>query len=286
MDELTPEKQTLGKTLKNAGGSIFNRTLGRLFGAGLEPGAEKDAGRLNSKALWRVKQEQKDWRVKLTLRKNEDMYTFFFGKNSSQLLKPLSQDGGVTFPLTPTVMIQHNANYNPLSTTHANYPFYAYQNSEPAALSIVGEFPVQNREDALYWVSTLHFFRACTKMFFGGDDATRGNPPPIMTLNGYGNHVFNNVPVILTNFTCELRDGIDYISTATDTLLNIGISMAKRKGIEYTAASESIPETWAPTLSTFTLQLQPVYSRESVKKFNMKDFVQGNLDGTDGVGYI
>ena len=46
MDELTPQKQTLGKTLKNAGGSIFNRTLGRLFGAGLEPGAEKDAGRL------------------------------------------------------------------------------------------------------------------------------------------------------------------------------------------------------------------------------------------------
>ena len=160
MDELTPQKQTLGKTLKNAGGSIFNRTLGRLFGAGLEPGAEKDAGRLNSKALWRVKQDQKDWRVKLTLRKNEDMYTFFFGKNSSQLLKPLSQDGGVTFPLTPTVMIQHNANYNPLSTTHANYPFYAYQNSEPAALSIVGEFPVQNNQDALYWVSTLHFFRA------------------------------------------------------------------------------------------------------------------------------
>ena len=54
MDELTPEKQTLGKTLKNAGGSIFNRTLGRLFGAGLEPGAEKDAGRLNSKALTKI----------------------------------------------------------------------------------------------------------------------------------------------------------------------------------------------------------------------------------------
>ena len=87
MDELTPEKQTLGKTFKNAGGSIFNRTLGRLFGAGLEPGAEKESKRLNGKAVWRVKQDQKDWRVKLTLRKHEDMYNFFFGNMLSPLIK-------------------------------------------------------------------------------------------------------------------------------------------------------------------------------------------------------
>ena len=284
MDELTPQKQTLGKTLKDAGGSIFNRTLGRLFGAGLEPGAEKDAGRLNAKALWRVKQDQKDWRVKLTLRKNEDMYTFFFGKNSSNLLKPLSQDGGVTFPLTPTVMIQHNANYNPLSTTHANYPFYAYQNSEPAALSIVGEFPVQNNHDALYWVSTLHFFRACTKMFFGGDDATRGNPPPIMTLNGYGNHVFNNVPVILTNFTCELRDGIDYISTVQNESGYLTSRTRDRMGL----AELEQNQTWAPTLSNISVLVTPVYSRESVKNFSLASFARGELNGkgTGEIGFI
>jgi hypothetical protein len=107
----------------------------------------------------------------------------------------------------------HSNSYSQLATTHANYPYYAYQNSEPANLTIVGEFPVQNQTDAAHWVATIHFLRAVTKMFFGGDDATRGNPPPILKLNGYGNHVFKNVPVIVTNFTCELRADVDYIAT-------------------------------------------------------------------------
>jgi hypothetical protein len=45
--------------------------------------------------------------------------------------------------------------------------------------------------------------------------------------------------------------------------------------------------TWAPALSTVTLQLQPIYSKETIKKFNMKDFVNGRLNGRNNeVGFI
>jgi hypothetical protein len=55
-----------------------------------------------------------------------------------------------------------------------------------------------------------------TKMFFGKEQALKGNPPPIMHLSGYGDHMFSKVPVIINTFNVELRPGIDYISTKQD----------------------------------------------------------------------
>ena len=281
------DKKSVAKTIAGAGGNIFNRTLGRLFGAKLPPGAEGPMA-TNTQAAWSKRTNQTDWRVKLTLRKNEDMYNFFFGNaktgdtSQTKLLGPLANDGGIVFPLTPSIIIQHQANYNALAQTHSNYPFYAYENSEPANLTIVGEFPVQNQSDAQYWVGTLHFLRSASKMFFGGDDtANRGNPPPILTLNGYGYHVFKNVPVIITSFTVELTQGVDYISTSQ----NNKIATPNQTSQTYTP-NDSLPETWAPTQSIFTVQIQPVYSRDTIKKFSMRQFVDGNLSNKDGVGFI
>jgi len=282
-----PDKKSITDVLKGSGGNIFSRTLGRLFGAGLPQGGEGPMAK-NTTAKWNRRNRQTDWRVKLTLRKGEDMYNFFFG-GPPGILGPLQEEGGLVFPLTPSIIIQHQANYNPLATTHANYPFYAYQNSEPANMTIVAEFPVQNQQDALYWVATLHFLRSCTKMFFGGEEGgNRGSPPPIMTLNGYGNHVFKNVPCIINTFTCELREGIDYISTSQvgNGAFGGGQDIMNPNEMRSLDQDSSLPETWAPTQSLFTIQVQPVYSRETVKKFNMKEFVSGNLSNKDGVGFI
>ena len=75
--------------------------------------------------------------------------------------------GGIFWPLTPSMMIQHTASYNALALTHSNYPFQAYQNSQVDQMNIIGEFPVQNQQDALYWVAAVNFLRTVTKMFFG-----------------------------------------------------------------------------------------------------------------------
>ena len=77
------------------------------------------------------------------------------------------------WPLTPSMVIQHSANYNAMAQTHSNYPFQAYQNSQVDSLNIIGEFPVQNSEDAKHWVATVNFLRTATKMFFGRDEGER-----------------------------------------------------------------------------------------------------------------
>ena len=288
------QASSFGRAVGEVGGNIFNRTLGRLQGAKLPRGAE-GGGKINSSAKWNTRTTQTDWRVKLTLPTQGQLRGVFFGGddyyglgNSNSLLEPLAKFNGIVFPLTPTVLINHMASYNPMAMTHSNYPFYSYGHSEVSAISIIGDFPVQNSEDARHWVATLHFLRAVTKMFFGGEnDTLKGNPPPILKLNGYGNHVFNNVPVVVTNFTVDLRNQVDYISTEQSNRSRQGI------GFDDILTNPAKNATWAPTDSQFNVQLQPVYSRESITKFSMRQFVNGSLSNinntsgrNDGIGFI
>ena len=271
----------LGSIGKAASGFVSS-TIARLTGAGLTRGADSPLT-TSGEARWGGRETAKDWRVKLTLPYDSDLRSTFF---TSDLMKPLSETGGIVFPLTPSVILQHQASYNPLALTHSNYPFYAYQHSEVSSFTCIGEFPVQNYEDAQSWVASLHFLRSVTKMFFGSG-ANQGNPPPILKFNGYGDHVFKNVPVVVTNFSVELTQGVDYISTARgERVQDIEASEGS------ITANSALPISWAPTMSMFNIQLQPVYSRESVKNFNMKDFVDGKLNNyggsgnSEGVGFI
>jgi hypothetical protein len=298
--------QGIGK----AAGGIYNKTIGRLFGAGLNKGAES-ALATSGKANWSVRNQQTDWRVKLTIPQDSDFRTEFL---SSKVMRPLLDHGGVVFPLTPSVIIQHTAGYNPLATTHSNFPFYAYNHSESSALTIVGEFPVQNYQDAEAWIATLHFFRTVTKMFFGGEESRRGNPPPILKLNGYGDYVLKNVPVVVTNFSVELTQGVDYIATSQFVASRADSFFAEKNKIiaemrkkqaqgefsdsdyqEYEKFyAESMAEAkniadgsnlgWAPTSSIFTVQVQPVYSRETIKNFSLQEFARGGLNNVGGSG--
>ena len=266
---------TLGKAGGNAVGGVFNKTLGRLFSAGLNKGAESPLNTAGQ-ARWSSRDAVSDFRVKLTLPQASDLRSTFF---TSELMNPLSDTGGIVFPLTPTIILQHQASYNPLAMTHSNHPFYAYQNSEASSFTVVGDFPVQNQSDARHWIATLHFLRAVTKMFFGQDDGTglKGNPPPILKFNAYGDNVFNNVPVVVTNFTVELTNSVDYICTKQEQ----DPAFANVRGLDEEFArgdvdpNSSLPTSWAPAMSMFNIQLQPVYSRSAMKDFSMQKFVNG-----------
>jgi len=270
----------IGKIVKNVGSGIFNRTLGRLLGAGIST----DSRLVNARAKWSGRSDKTDWRVRLQV--PEGPLTQFFDFANNPIMKPLAPSQGIFWPLTPAVVIQHSANYNAMDQVHSNYPHQAYQNSQVDSLNIIGEFPVQNSEDAKHWVATVNFLRTATKMFFGKEDGLnglKGNPPPIMHLFGYGDHMFNRVPVVINTFNVELRPGIDYISTKQNP---DGYSTARtreRMGLPELDDSQS----WAPTLSNISVLVTPIYSRDSIKNFSMKKFVNGELNGKGNeVGFI
>ena len=278
----------LGKIIKNVGSGILNRTLGRLTGAGIST----DSRIVQARAKWSGRNDTTDWRVRLQV--PPGALQKFFDFDNNPLLSPLKESQGMFWPLTPTVQIAHSANYNALSQTHSNYPFQAYQTSQIDAFSIIGEFIVQNSDDAKHWVATVNFLRTATKMFFGSEEGLgglKGNPPPIMHLYGYGDHMFNRVPVVINSFNLELRQGIDYISTKQNNSAS-GVDLKKFDGgydaNEFGSQTSGETRTWAPTISNVSVLVTPVYSRDSIKNFSMKKFVNGELNGkgTNEVGFI
>ena len=272
----------IGKIVKNVGSGIFNRTLGRLTGAGIST----DSRIVQARAKWSGRSDKTDWRVRLQV--PDGPLTKFFDFDNNPIMKPLSASKGIFWPLTPAVVIQHSANYNAMDQVHSNYPHQAYQNSQVDSMNIIGEYPVQNSEDAKHWVATVNFLRTATKMFFGneqGIEGLKGNPPPIMHLFGYGDHMFNKVPVVINTFNVELRPGIDYISTKQTNTPYRELN-GPDAGFDF-SAEQGESQTWAPTLSNISVLVTPIYSRDSIKNFSMKKFVNGELNGkSNEVGFI
>ncbi len=292
LDKIGKIAQSVAKD--TIGEGVYNRTIGRLFSSGI---ANKQNSHIKrATARWAGRDDKKDWRVKLTIPEKSPLQNYFFPREvpeGENRLSPLKEIGGIFWPLTPSMVIQHSANYDALAMTHSNYPFQAYQNSQVDQMNIIGEFPVQNQQDAVMWVATVNFLRSVTKMFFGKPDGgqfedLKGSPPPVLHLSGYGDNMFNKVPVVVNSFNVELRSGIDYISTKQDF---VGFQTGSRRNgpqvINAEFDANSFDQTWAPSLSNISVLITPVYSRDSVKNFNLRDFAQGKLNGTDGgIGFI
>ena len=240
---------------------------------------------------------ESDWRVKLSL---PPAATGFY--KESPIMAPLAATNGLCFPVTPTIILQQSANYVPQEVTHANYPYYAYNNSRVDAMSIIGNMPVQNAREGAYWIAALHFLRSVSKMFYGPGES-QGNPPQILRLNGYGEHIFKDVPVIIEQVTIELRESVDYISvvqngaggpeknakTRQETGQTNGVAGGQGIAPAGSPAREASsgaaqPDsggvvTRVPTDSVFTVLVQPVYSRKKVKeKFNLRRGLPANPD--------
>ena len=244
----------LGATLQNAKNSItssisasaanFSASIRKTLG--LPAGGEPQKPAEGNEATWADKASiDVDWRVRLSIAPG---YKRLF-------TNPLQKsDDNLIFPLTPTIMINHSASYTPIKPIHSNYPFYAYQNSALENITITGEFPVENEEDGKYWIAATHYLRAVSKMAYGNTENV-GSPPPVIKLNGYGDYVFKDVPVVVTNFNYELANDIDYIRVE-------GIQGGKEG-------------TYVPTRSTISVTLIPMYSRRQVKKFSLQAFIAG-----------
>jgi hypothetical protein len=257
-----------------------------------------------------------DWRVRLSL---ANWASF----KSSPVLKPLKDAGGLVFPYTPKINISSSATYSAIPTIHTNYLFNAFQNSDPGHITITAPMYVEDATQGLYWIAMTHYLRSLTKMFTGLDPKA-GNPPPVVMLNGYGNYVFKNVPVVVTKMQVDLPNDCDYIGcnvvgSAAGDIQGIADSIGGLAGaagglfggdsgiggvmsgiqniaggvgqVAALAGTFGLGGTTSggvahvPVKSTFTVTLQPMYSRNSVRNFSLDRFVTGGYL-KNGFGYI
>jgi hypothetical protein len=245
-----------------------------------------------------------DWRVRLSM----PNWTSF---TSSPVFSPLRDAGGFVFPFTPQISIKSSAKYSPESPTHSNFPFQAYKSSDPGSIDIQASFAVEDSAQALYWIAAVHYLRSISKMF-SGSDMKAGNPPPIVFLNGYGNYVFKNVPVVITSFNLTLPQDCDYISCdvvgsaagniagQADNIGGLADAIGDFAGGSIAGISSVVSDiagavsgvssllgafgvggttsagvAHVPTKSSLNLTVVPIYSRAAARKFSLDRFVTG-----------
>ncbi len=273
---------TASKTL----GTVVNtvntlKTQG--FGAALRsvnllPGGETGANFNPVSAVFKSS-ASRDWRVRLSLPSNSAYMT-------SAILSPLKVTNGLVFPYTPSITMSHIASYDPMAPAHNNYPFLSYQNSKVDTISIAAPFFIEDSVEAAYWIAAVHYLKSVTKMSMG-NDVNAGAPPPVLKLNGYGDYVFNNVPVVVTNFQLDLPNDVDYISTGITATMSEQQRMLAEQNQGFDEPNPIPLATgvaWAPVKSTITVTVQPLYSREQVRNFSLDKFIKGDYVVGDSAG--
>lgn len=206
-------------------------------------------------------EERVDWRVKLSLPKQG---AYRIPQNGEpHLLSELEKTNGMVFPYTPQVFVTHSASYSMLAPTHSNYPFPVYENSAVDQFTITGDFTAENAQEGRYWIAAIQYLRSVTKMAYG-NSTLKGTPPPVIKLNGYGDFVFKNVPVVLENYNLTMPEDVDYIKVPIGT-----------RG------------SWVPTNSNIAVSLRVAYSRDKVNQFSLDTFVKGGyVTDPNSTGYI
>lgn len=216
-----------------------------------------------------------DWRVRLSIAPNAQ---YLYGDPDNKLLELLRETNGCVWPYTPNITMSYSAKYAKDSPTHSNYPIHTYQNSEVSTIAITGDFTAQSPKEAKYLLACMMFLRASTKMFWGKDPEA-GMPPPILYLNGYGTHFFPNVPVVVTNYTANLPEEVDYIEAFIED------SRIDDSGNKPESNKLGKLLTRIPASISMAVSLEPVYSRLKVaQEFSFHDFARGKLISGRGRG--
>lgn len=271
------------------GSAVISPVMNRLKASGLAPFiglASGGAQNANTNVMFKSAQgSTTDWKVRISVAPESGI---FYNSGDAGIMAPLRESNGVIFPYTPNISVSYQANYYPQRFTHSNYNHMAYENSEVQVINISAEFTAQNAKEASYVLASIYFFRAATKMFFGASNGPlAGNPPPLVFLDGYGEHYFKKIPCVVTAFTHTMPQDVDYISA-------FGNYYKEAKGFDPSTgagefgndalAKNVSPGTYSggsvtkiPTISTFQISLQPVYSKLNLTEFNLNDFAQGKL---------
>lgn len=252
--------------------------------------------------LRNTKAQSTDWRVRLKLAPTS---TYLYNSPTPGILAALKLTDGVIFPYTPSIDTAYKANYDSYDLTHSNYRGYFYKGSHVDAVNVRAQFTAQDTKEADYLLAVIHFFRSCTKMFYG-QDAQRGSPPPLVYLNGYGDYQFAEHPCVVSQFNYTLPPDVDYIrcqstlqnntnrlnsrlrnplannplSYSVNRLLNSNLvaGALTNAPLATTGNLASSTPTYVPTKMEISITLLPIQSRSQISNnFSVKEFANGNL---------
>ena len=106
----------------------------------------------------------------------------------------------------------------------------------------------------------LTFIKIASKGYFGDkavQDGDYGTPPPVLLFEYLGEHGFNKIPVVITNYTIQYPDDVDYVPVTFGDKV-----------------------TYVPARSNIMVNLSPAYTPHRVRRnFSLHNVANGTLPG-------
>ena len=229
-----------------------------------------------------------DFRARLQPKSLTDASDVLGPRDEGNILLPLYSTNGVLFPFRPAVSVSYTADYTTPEYIHSNYTFNTYKKSSVSGITIKTEFTSQTNDEALYTLAALHFFRTCTKMYFGVNPYRKaGTPPPVLYFSYLGDYQFNRVPVIIRKFGYDFPTGEDYVCLeANNDIIRssfIDVNFPVNSGTDAITANGPGTSTnkgtiYLPAIMTFTIDLDTQYIPIKVRnEFNLDEYRTGKL---------
>lgn len=200
-----------------------------------------------------------------------------FGTNLFGPMAPLRETNGILFPYTPEIAISQAPDYQSLGLTHTNQDWYYYTRTPSLIIGLSNcIFTSSTVAEAKYTFAVIHFLRSVIKMEFGVQARARGKsglPPPLFNFSGYGDGMFNKIPVILKDYTYSLPNDVDYVRIKQNDIIQTG---------DTDASSSTLPgwSAWVPLILnlniTLIVQNVPQKWRDEfdLAKFKNGDFIK------------
>tara|TARA_Y100000591_G_scaffold114467_1_gene97861 strand:- start:4687 stop:5373 length:687 start_codon:yes stop_codon:yes gene_type:complete len=194
----------------------------------------------------------------------------------NNILAPLYKTGGVLFPYTPMIQVQHaTVNYGQYDLAHTNYDYMAYQRTSSPSATVTGVFGAHTQEEAEYMMAVIHFFRTVTKSAFGGivsdpfDLQDRGTPPPKLAFSAYGDTMFNKTPIYIRTVAFGLDQDVDYVPVR---------NASSTGNANYGTLNRQLENSYVPLVLNIFVDIVVAPNPSKLRdEFNLKDFRSGKL---------
>lgn len=222
-------------------------------------------------------QRNLDRRVRLRPKPGAESYVYG-DENGFGLISVLRETNGLVFPTTPTINETHSVSYSQHNPSHSISKFNNYESTDNVQLQVSGDFYASNATEARYILSSIHFLRSITKMDFGVNSETRGTPPPVLLFSGYGNFMYNDIPVIVKNVNFSFEQDIDYVQVPLS-----GRETQFRQAFTdltgfYETDTDREDRVWVPNRITISMTLEQQPTPDFLtNEFNLEKFKRGEM---------
>lgn len=150
--------------------------------------------------------------------------------------------GELIFDVMPQIDESRQIDYDALQLVHHPGVIQKYKSTGARTWSVRGKLITRNRVEATKNLDILNMIRAWSMPYYGEGTAQNpmvsqylGAPPPILTLSAYGPKTIGPLKCVLTNYSWDWPNDIDWLPTVEGTpfpvLMNVSLSLT---------------ETWSP----------------------------------------